>query len=75
MTKEEYESEREKRRRDPDNYPWFVYHMFGYHNMDYLSEKEAKETIKFYHLQKNRDKWIRNGRQPIYLMKRTKEGQ
>ena len=70
MTREEYETEQDRRRKDPENYPWFMYQMFGWHNMQFLSDKEANETIKFYHLQKHKDTWVRNGRQPIYMTRR-----
>lgn len=70
MTREEYDAEQEKRRNNPDQYPWFIYKMFGWHQMEYLSDAEAKESIRFYHLFKDRDTWIRTGRQPIYLKRR-----
>lgn len=73
MTREEYEAEQARRRDNPDEYPWFMYQMFGWHNMHYLSEREAQESIKFYHLQKNRDVWMRNGRQPIYMSRRDRK--
>lgn len=70
MTRAEYEDEQARRRENKEEYPWFMYQMFGWHNMQYLSEAEAKETIRFYHLQKHQDKWIREGKQPIYLSRR-----
>lgn len=70
VTREEYEAEQARRREDKDGYPWFCYFMFGWHNMQYLSEKEAKETIRFYKLHKDGDTWQRYGRQPIYMSRR-----
>ena len=73
MTKAEYEAEQARRRENKEEYPYFVYMMFGWHNMQYLSEDEAKETIRFYRLQKHKDTWIRNGKQPIYLARRNEQ--
>lgn len=70
MTKQEYEAEQARRKENKEEYPWFLYQMFGWHNMQYLSEAEAKETIRFYRLQKHKDVWMRNGKQPIYLSRR-----
>ena len=73
--KERYEADQKYRRDHPDEYPWFVYHQYGFHRQQYLSEKEAQDSIKFYRLYERTtesgDKmWFRNGRQPISLMRR-----
>ena len=72
IMREKYEAEQKRRRENPGEYPWFIYKMFGYHQMEYLSDAEAKESIRFYHLIKNRDIWMKAGKQPIYLSRRAK---
>lgn len=72
--KRKYEKERERRKNNPQEYPWFTYHSYGFHRMDYISDAEKDEEVKFYKgmIEITDDKghkgWIRYGRQPINIM-------
>lgn len=73
--KQKYEEEQKYRRDHPKEYPWFVYHQYGFHRQQYLSEEEAQEEIAFYKLkpytqEKGDTAYERFGRQPITLMRR-----
>lgn len=68
--KSEYEAKEKERKDNPDKYPWFAYHQYGFHHMTYLSDKEVEENVKFYHLSKIGENWVRYGRQPIMIMPR-----
>lgn len=68
-----YNAERERRRKDPVDYPWFTYHMYGWHRMDYISEEEKNEEVKTYRLMEYTDEYgkkgyKRYGRQPIQIV-------
>lgn len=68
--KAEYEEKERYKKEHPAEYPWFIYYQFGFHNMTYLTDKEAYEAIEFYKLHKSGDSYVRYGRQPIQLMRR-----
>lgn len=73
--KEKYEADQKYRRDHPDEYPWFVYHQYGFHRQQYLTEEEAQDEIKLYRLhettmESGNKMWLRFGRQPISLMRR-----
>ena len=76
MTREEleaekkFEAEQNRRQADKENYPWICYMMFGWHSIQFLTEREAKGTIRFYKLQKHGSAWIRNGKQSIHMCRR-----
>lgn len=68
-----YNAERERRRNDPEKYPWFTYHMYGWHRMDYISEEEKDDEVKTYRLMEYTDEYgkkgyKRYGRQPIQIV-------
>lgn len=72
--KRAYEAERERRRNNPEEYPYFIYCMFGFHRMDYISEEEKNDAISFYKGmieytdEKGHKGWKRYGRQPIQIV-------
>lgn len=68
--KSEYEAKEKERKDNPNKYPWFAYYQYGFHHMTYLSDKEVEENVKFYHLSKIGENWVRYGRQPITIMPR-----
>lgn len=68
--REKYEKDRKYREEHEDLFPWFGYFQFGFHNMNYYSEEEVQEMVKFYHLKKIGDRYERYGRQPITIMPR-----
>ena len=73
--KSEYEAKEQYRKDHPEEYPWFVYFQFGWHNMTYMSDAEVEEAVKFYkgmfesHDDKGNKTWKRFGRQPIYMVR------
>ena len=67
----EYEAKEKERRDNPEKYPYFAYFQFGFHRMTYMSEKEVKEAVKYYHLKSDyKGGYFRYGRQPIDIMPR-----
>ena len=72
--KKKYEAEQLRRKNNPKEYPWFTYHQYGFHRMQYISDKEKDEEIKFYKNmvertdEKGHKTWHRNGREPITIM-------
>ena len=67
----EYEAKEKERKDNPDKYPYFAYFQFGFHRMTYMTEDEAKEAVKFYHLKSDfKGGYFRCGRQPINIMPR-----
>lgn len=68
-----YNAKRERRRNDPEKYPWFTYHMYGWHRMDYISEEEKDDAVSFYRGMVEftdgggHKGWQRYGRQPITI--------
>lgn len=70
----EYEAKKQYRHDHPEEYPWMIYKQFGWHDIDNLTEEEAEEAIKFYHLWKrDDDHYQRVGRQPIFLSRRGEQ--
>lgn len=71
--KSEHEAKEYYRKNHPEEYPWFVYFQFGWHNMTYMTDAEVEEAVKFYRGmikskdEKGHDKWVRYGRQPIFI--------
>ena len=61
-------------RKDVTQYPWMIYWSFGWHDMQYLTDEEAKDLIKSYRLTKivveGKEMFVRYGRQPITIMRR-----
>lgn len=69
--KAEYEAKEKYKHDHPEEYPWFVYYQFGWHNMTYLTDAEKEDAIKFYRLYGNdQSGWQRVGRQPIFITRR-----
>lgn len=67
-----YMAEKEYRRTHPEEYPWWVYYQFGWHNMDYMTDEQKDEAVKFYKLFEHKDNegnpsYERYGRQPIFI--------
>lgn len=68
-----YNAERDRRRADPKEYPYFIYCAFGWHRMDYISEDEKDDAISFYKGMveftdgSGHKGWQRYGRQPITI--------
>lgn len=72
----EYEAKEKERRDNPDKYPYFAYHQYGFHRMTYITEEELKEAIKFYHLKSDcKGGYLRYGRQPITILPRKAESE
>ena len=66
--KKEYEAKLAYRRNHPNEYPYFVYFQFGWHRMDFITEEEKDECVKFYKLYSyGEGGWCRVGRQPIFI--------
>lgn len=61
-------------RKDVTEYPWMIYWSFGWHDMQYLTDEEAKDLIKSYRLTKivveGKEMFVRYSRQPITIMRR-----
>ena len=69
--KSEYEAEEKYKHDHPEEYPWFIYYQFGWHNMTYITDEEKDQAVKFYHLYGNDEKgYSRHGRQPIFITRR-----
>jgi len=73
--KAEYEAKEQYRKDHPEEYPWFAYFQFGFHNMTYLSDEEVQDAVKFYrlyetHSEDGKKEYIRYGRQPITIIER-----
>lgn len=73
MKKTEYLAEKEYMKTHPEEYPYFVYYAFGFHNITYCTEDELKELVKVYRLTKIGEQWMRFGRQPITIMPRKEK--
>jgi len=62
-------------RKDADKYPWMIYWSFGWHDIQYLTDEEAKDLIKSYRLTEitveGTRMFVRYGRQPITIIKRS----
>ena len=72
--KAEYDADQMYRKDHPELFPWFFYEQFGWHLMTFLTNEEAQESIKFYHLWKrDDDHYQRVGRQPIFLSRRGEQ--
>jgi len=72
--KREYEADQERRKNDPEKYPWFEYRAYGWHAMSFISDEELAEAIEFYRLYPDgKGGYLRRGRQPIYVTPRRKE--
>ena len=71
--KKEYEAERQRRRNNPEEYPYFIYCAFGWHRMDYISKEEKDDAVSFYRGMveftdgAGHKGWQRYGRQPITI--------
>lgn len=69
--KAEYEAKEKYKHDHPEEYPWFIYYQFGWHNMTYMTDEEKDQAVKFYHLWGSDEKgYQRIGRQPIYITRR-----
>ena len=68
--KAEHDAKEQYKKDHPEEYPWFVYFQFGWHNMTYMTDAEAEEAVQFYRLWKTENGWMRSGRQPIYITRR-----
>ena len=77
--KAEYEAKEKYKREHPEEYPWWAYFQYGWHNITYLTDDEVKEAVKFYRLIKGktedgREEYYRFGRQPITIIRRASDG-
>ena len=72
--KAEYDAKEKYKQDHPEEFPWFIYYQFGWHNMTYISEEEKDQAVKFYHLYGNDEAgYHRHGRQPIFITHRRAE--
>lgn len=73
--KADYEAKEQYKKDHPEEYPWWAYFQYGWHNITWLTDDEVKEMVKFYHLYKSKtedgkEKYWRAGRQPITIIRR-----
>lgn len=69
--KAEYEAKEKYKQDHPEEFPWFVYFQFGWHNMTYLTDREKDDAVKFYKLYgDDAHGYQRHGRQPIFITRR-----
>ena len=68
--KADYEDKLKYKHDHPEEYPWFVYFQYGWHNMTYMTDEEVKDAVKFYHLHGDENGYHRLGRQPIFILPR-----
>ena len=72
--KAEYEAKEKYKHDHPEEYPWFVYFQFGWHNMTYMTDEEKDQAVKTYRLWGSDEKgYQRFGRQPIFITRRRSE--
>ena len=69
---DKYQAEKEYRATHPKEYPWWIYYQFGWHNMDYMTDEQKDEAVKFYRLFEHKGEnghpaYERIGRQPIFI--------
>ena len=70
--KAEYEEKERYKKEHPEEYPYFVYFQFGWHNMTYMTKEEVEDAVKFYKLYPDgKGGYMRVGRQPIFITKRN----
>jgi hypothetical protein len=73
--KAEYEAKERYKKEHPEEYPWWAYFQYGWHNITHLTDEEMREVVEFYHLieghtEDGRRKFFRFGRQPITIIRR-----
>ena len=69
--KAEHEAKEKYKHDHPEEYPWFIYYQFGWHNMTYITDNEKDQAVKFYHLHGSDELgYCRYGRQPIFITRR-----
>lgn len=69
--KAEYEAKEQYKKDHPEEYPWFAYFQYGWHNMTYMTDAEVDDAVKFYRLHSDGNGgYERFGRQPIVIMPR-----
>lgn len=72
--KADYEAKEQYKKDHPEEYPWFVYFQFGWHNMTYMTDAEVEDAIKFYRLHEDgKGGYQRFGRQPIFITRRSED--
>lgn len=70
--KRQYEEKERYKKEHPEEYPYFVYFQFGWHNMTYMTKEEVEDAVKFYKLYPDgKGGYMRVGRQPIFITKRN----
>ena len=69
--KAEYDAKEKYKSDHPEEYPWFIYYQFGWHNMTYITDAEKDQAVKYYHLYgSDENGYYRYGRQPIFINRR-----
>ena len=69
-----YDAKEKYKKDHPEEYPWFVYFQFGWHNMTYMTDAEKDDAVRFYRLYGSDEKgWKRIGRQPIFITRRKSD--
>lgn len=69
--KAEYEAKEKYKQDHPEEFPWFVYFQFGWHNMTYLTDREKDDAVKFYRpYGDDAHGYQRHGRHPIFITRR-----
>ena len=69
--KAEHDAKEKYKSDHPEEYHWFIYYQFGWHNMTYITDAEKDQAVRFYHLYGSDEKgYSRHGRQPIFITRR-----